>query len=97
MATKKELETKDLERQCEEARKTFERLSALLEEQKQKEAAEKKAKLTAEKETRYKEVLHAYENFEELRGKFVEDYGCFTFGFKTLDLSDGFWKACGLF
>ena len=38
-----------------------------------------KAKIAAEKEARYKEVIDAYENFEELRSKFVEDYGSFTF------------------
>lgn len=40
---------------------------------------EEQDKLIAEKETRYKEVIDAYENFEELRVKYVEDYGSFTF------------------
>lgn len=40
---------------------------------------EEQEKLIAEKEARYKEVIDAYENFEELRSKFVEDYGSFTF------------------
>lgn len=40
---------------------------------------EEQDKLIAEKETRYKEVVDAYENFEELRVKYVEDYGSFTF------------------
>lgn len=79
MATKKELERTDLEKQCEEARKNFERLSALLEEQRKKEAEEKKVKLAAEKDARYKEVIYAYDNFEELRSKYVDDYGSFTF------------------
>jgi hypothetical protein len=43
------------------------------------EEAKKKAKLAAEKEARYFEVIHAYENFEELRSKYVDDYGQFTF------------------
>jgi hypothetical protein len=43
------------------------------------EAEAKKAKLAAEKEARYKEVVDAYENFEELRDKYVDDYGSFTF------------------
>ena len=36
-------------------------------------------KKTAEKEARYKEVIYAYENFAELRNKYVDDYGSFTF------------------
>lgn len=43
------------------------------------EEAKQKAKLAAEKEARYKEVVDAYENFEELRIKYVDDYGRFTF------------------
>ena len=43
------------------------------------EEAKQKAKLAAEKEARYKEVVDAYENFEELRSKYVDDYGSFTF------------------
>jgi hypothetical protein len=46
---------------------------------KMEEEAKQKAKLRAEKETRYKEVIAAYDNFEELKTKFVEDYGAFTF------------------
>ena len=49
------------------------------EKKKIKEQEEKKAKLKAEKDARYKEVIDAYENFEELRSKYVEDYGSFTF------------------
>lgn len=43
------------------------------------EETKQKAKLIAEKEARYKEVIHAYDNFEELRSKYVDDYGSFTF------------------
>lgn len=98
MATKKEFTTKDLEMQCEEARQTFERLSVLLKEQKQKEAVEKQAKLAAEKEARYKEVIDAYENFEELRSKYVDDYGRFTFEAKCTDgdLCDWIFRHAGL-
>ena len=81
----------------EELRAQWEALGAELEEREKAEAEARREKLKAEKEARYKEVIGAYENFEELREKFVEDYGYFTFGYKSLDLSDGFWKACGLF
>ena len=59
----------------EDLRKMLQDLEAELERRQQEE----KDKLRAEKEIRYKEVLDAYENFEELRVKFVEDYGSFTF------------------
>ena len=45
---------------------------------KKKKEEERKAKLRAEKDARYKEVIAAYKNFEELRSKYVDDYGQFT-------------------
>jgi hypothetical protein len=59
----------------EELRKIYLDLEVELERRDQEE----RDKLAAEKETRYKEVIDAYENFEELRSKYVEDYGSFTF------------------
>jgi biopolymer transport protein ExbD len=59
----------------EELKKLYQELEAELERREQEE----KNRLRAEKEVRYKEVIDAYENFEELRIKFVEDYGSFTF------------------
>ena len=50
---------------------------------KMEEEAAKKVKLAAEKDVRYKEVVDAYENFEELRSKYVDDYGRFTFKTKS--------------
>lgn len=64
----KNMKTEDLE----------EMLKELKEELKRREQ-ERQDMLAAEKEFRYKEVIDAYENFEELRSKFVEDYGSFTF------------------
>lgn len=61
---------------------------------KMKEEAKQKAKLAAEKAARYKEVIDAYENFEELRIKYVDDYGQFTFEHKGNH--DWFWKAIGI-
>lgn len=58
----------------EELRKMYEDLEAELERREQEE----KNKLKAEKDARYKEVIDAYENFEELRSKYVDDYGQFT-------------------
>lgn len=51
---------------------------------KEKEEA-RRAQILAEKEARYKEVIGAYENFEELRSKYVDDYGSFTFKHKSDD------------
>lgn len=70
----------ELERQCLEAEKNFRILHDQLTKAKKNEEEIKIAKIRAEKETRYKEVIDAYENFEELRSKFVDDYGSFTFG-----------------
>ncbi len=50
-----------------------------LEEELERREREEEDKLRAEKEARYKEVIDAYDNFEELKTKFVEDYGAFTF------------------
>jgi hypothetical protein len=58
-----------------ELRKLYEDLEAELERREQEE----KNKLKAEKAARYKEVVAAYENFEQLRSKYVDDYGQFTF------------------
>lgn len=75
----KKINIKDLEEQCLEAEKTFKALYDQLTKAKQEEEEAKQAKLKLEKDSRYKEVIDAYENFEELRTKYVEDYGSFTF------------------
>lgn len=62
------MKTEDLEKMLKELKEELERREQ-----------ERQDILVAEKETRYKEVIAAYENFEELRSKFVEDYGSFTF------------------
>lgn len=73
----------------EELKKLYEDLGAELRRREMEEEETKKAKLAAEKHARYKEVMNAYDNFEELRSKFVEDYGHFTFGARAImTLSD---------
>ncbi len=88
----KKLTIKELEAQ-------YKAIGEELEARKKAEAEEKNAKLRAERDARYKEVIHAYENFEELRTKFVDDYGYFTF--ETSNKRDGshswFWNTIGLF
>lgn len=64
----KNMKTEDLEKMLKE-----------LKEELNRREQERQDILAAEKEARYKAVIDAYENFEELRVKFVEDYGSFTF------------------
>ena len=63
------------------------------------EKAAKEAKLKAEKEARYKEVIDAYVNFEELRSKFVDDYGSFTFKTdkEVNEICDWVFRSIGIF
>ena len=75
----KKMNIKELEEQCLEAEKAFKILHDQLTKAKKEEEEAKQAKLKLEKDARYKEVIDAYENFEELRSKYVEDYGSFTF------------------
>jgi hypothetical protein len=63
----------------EELEKQYKALGEELEARKKAETEARNAKLKAEREARYKEVIHAYENFEELRSKYIDDYGVFTF------------------
>ena len=63
----------------EELEAKYKQLGAELEARKKAEAAEKAAKLEKEKDARYKEIMDTYKKFEELKDKFVEDYGFFTF------------------
>ena len=83
----------------EELEAKYKALGEELEARKKAEAEERNAKLREERYSRYKEVIHAYENFEELRSKYVEDYGYFTFESKS-DKGDShswFWNSIGLF
>ena len=62
---KKELTTEELRAQVEA-------LSAELHAREKAEKEARNAKLRDEREERYKEVIYAYENFEELRSKYVD-------------------------
>lgn len=58
----------------------------------------KRAKLEAERRLRYDAVVDAYKKFEELRSKFVDDYGKFTFHTecKDGDMCEWIFKTFGL-
>lgn len=90
MATKK-VNIEELEKQCHEAEKNFKAIQEQLAQARKEEEEAKKAKLAAEKEARYKEVIDAYENYEELRNKYADDYGYFVFSAKTEDGEECQW------
>ena len=79
MTIKKELSIEELEKQCLEAEKNFKTLREQYAQAKKAEEEEQRAKLEAERQKRYDAVVNAYEKFEELRTKYVDDYGSFTF------------------
>lgn len=94
----KKLTIEELEMQYLDAEKKCKALHEQLSQAKKAEEEAKKARLASEKDERYKEVVGAYENFEELRSKFVDDYGFFTFqstnGFD--DRHSWFWRTIGV-
>lgn len=95
----KKINIEELEKQCLEAEKNFKTLHDQLTKAKEEEQKNKLAKLAAEKDARYKEVMDAYENFEELRSKYVNDYGSFTFtttGRNSSDIHSWFWNSIGV-
>lgn len=97
MAIKK-LSAVELEKQCIEAENAFKALKEQwLQARKEEEEADR-AKLEAEKESRYNEVIDAYQKFEELRSKYVDDYGKFTFHAecKDGDMCEWIFKTFGL-
>lgn len=94
MSTKKDI--KELEKQCLEAEKIFKTLQEQLTQAKKEEEEAKKAKLAAEKQKRYDAIVSAYERFEELRTKYVDDYGSFTFKTKKENY-DWLFQSLGLF
>lgn len=75
----KKINIEELEKQCLEAEQNFKTLHEQLTKARKDEEETRQAKLKAEKDARYKEVIDAYEKFKELRSKYVDDYDSFTF------------------
>lgn len=75
----KKFNIEDLKKQCAEAEENFNKLHNELLKAEREEKEQKEKKLAAEKDKRYKEVIAAYENFAELRDKYTEDYGVFSY------------------
>ena len=87
----KKINIEELEKQCLEAEQNFKTLHEQLTKARKDEEEAKQAKLKAEKDTRYKEVIDAYDKFEKLRNKYVDDYGGFTF--KTTSSLPYWWNT----
>lgn len=83
----KKFTIKELEKQYLEAEKNFKDIQDKLAQAKKEEEETKKAKLAAEKQDRYDEIVAAYKHFEKLRDQYVDDYGYFTF--ETKNKKDG--------
>lgn len=83
----------------EELEAKYKAIGEELEARKKAAAEERNAKLKAERDSRYKEVIDAYKQFEKLRISYVEDYGYFTFETtsKNDDSHSWFWKTIGVF
>jgi biopolymer transport protein ExbD len=94
----KKLTIEELEKQCLEAEKHFKSLHEQLNQAKKEEEDAKRAKLEAEKQTRYDEIVAVYKHFEKLRNEYVEDYGCFTFKStnKNENSHSWFWNSIGV-
>lgn len=75
----------------EELKAQYKALGEQIQEQERAEKAARDAKLKAEKGARYNEVVDAYKKFEELRIKYVDDYGYFTFETKSRDRRVSSW------
>lgn len=69
----------ELEKQCLEAEKAYSILCGQLAQAKKREEETRKLKLEEEKQKRYEEVVEAYNNFIDLKAKFVEDYDSFIY------------------
>lgn len=93
----KKLNIEELEKQCLEAEKNFKKLKEQFNEAKKAEKEAKKAKLEAEKQARYDAVVDAYKKFEDLKTKYVDDYGYFTFETKNKKGDSHAWYWSRLF
>lgn len=74
----KKYTVEELEQQCLEAEKHFKFLHEQLDKAKKEEEETRQEKLRAEKEARIKEVNEAFEKWDELRKRFISDYGYYS-------------------
>jgi biopolymer transport protein ExbD len=99
MNMKNEFNIEELEKQCAEAERNFKELQDRLTLAQKEIEENKKAKLAAEKQARYDEIVAVYKHFEQLRSAYVDDYGYFTFESNNENggTFDWVWKSLGLF
>jgi hypothetical protein len=99
MDMEKKFNIEELEKQYLEAEKNCKALHEQLTQARKEEEEAKKAKLEAEKQSRYDEIIAAYKHFERLRSEYVDDYGYFTFETtnKNKDSHSWFWNSISLF
>jgi hypothetical protein len=71
----KKLNIEELEKQCLEAEKNFKTLHDQLTKAKKEEEDTKQAKLAAERDARYQEVMDAKDKYRQLVSAFINDYG----------------------
>lgn len=88
----KKLTIEELEKQCLEAEKNFKILREQFTQAKKEEEEANKAKLEAEKQARYDEIITVYKHFEKLRSEYVDDYGYFTFETETKNGNSHSWS-----
>lgn len=91
----KKITIEELEKQCLEAEQNFKTLHEQLTKARKDEEETRQAKLKAEKDARYKEVIDAYDKFEKLRSKYIDDYGSFTF--KTTSSLPYWWNMFSIY
>ena len=85
MANKKDITVEELQKACDDAKKTFEALQEQLTIAKREEEDRKKAELALQREARQKEVDDAIEKAKNLLQAFVKDYGSYS---NKYDLDD---------
>jgi chromosome segregation ATPase len=79
MSTKKEYTIEELEAQYNLAEEKRNALKQQIEQKKREEEELKKAKLTAEKDARKKEVDKALEKYKTLLKAYMDDYGIYSY------------------
>lgn len=80
---KKEKTLEQIKLEVEAKRNAYEEIKKQYAQMEQEEENRRQAELALEKEKRYKEVIDAMDKADELRSKFVKDYGWFTYHSET--------------
>ncbi len=79
MEDNRELTIDELQKQYEEVKRNFKRLSIQLEKKKKEEEELRETKLAKEKDARKKEVNEAFEKYKALLKAYMDDYGNYSY------------------